>query len=183
MPDVVYLKEAVFGVDLGYHNPTVCLIVAYDNDGRAYVIEEYYERGTTIEVLIEWMKEKKAKYGELLDRAYVDPSQPQMIQMIINAGLNATGADNAVLPGINKVFDMLQVKKDGKPMLYILESCKNTIEEFQMYRYKESKEDAPQQENPLKVNDHAMDALRYAIKTHNFGSPGYWIPDDAGDII
>ena len=42
--------------------------------------------------------------------------------------------------------------------------------EFENYRYPEGEEDKPTQEKPIKIMDHAMDALRYALMTmkHRF---------------
>jgi hypothetical protein len=39
----------------------------------------------------------------------------------------------------------------------------NTIREFNLYRYPEQAEGMSATEEPEKVNDHCMDALRYAV--------------------
>lgn len=123
-----------------------------------------------------WLKEKDVKYH--FARGYADPSEPQFIIKLGQAGLNVTEADNKVLPGINTVYAALQIAGDGKPRLYVKDDCFHTIREFGAYRFKDAKEGTPQQDNPLKVDDHAMDALRYALKSHRFGSSGYAILDD-----
>ena len=134
-----------------------------------------------VQVLFDWLKDKKQIYN--FAAGYGDPSEPQFIIMANQQGLNMREADNAVLPGINEVFKALEIQKDGKPRLYVHERCKHTIEEFGRYRYKDTKIGVAQQENPLKVDDHAMDAIRYGIKTHRFGNTGYVILDDPEHVL
>jgi phage terminase large subunit len=47
--------------------------------------------------------------------------------------------------------------------IYIVNSSKNLIFEIGQYRFKEDKDGNPTNE-PLEVNDHALDALRYAVR-------------------
>ena len=53
----------------------------------------------------------------------------------------------------------------GEPRLFIFSHCKNTIKEFETYRWKEKSEsqakDINEPDQPEKANDHIMDALRY----------------------
>ena len=170
------LHEFVFGIDWGFTNALVGLIIGYDADGRKYVLEEFYEHGVQVDVLRDWLLNKKKEYN--LAKGYADPSEPQFIIQFNRSGLFVMEADNEVMPGINAVYKELEPAADGKPRLYILARCQHTIEEFSKYRYKDAKDGVPQQENPLKVDDHAMDALRYVVKTHQFGSPGYALLDD-----
>ena len=51
--------------------------------------------------------------------------------------------------------------------LRIHESCHNLIWELETYSYPDSKPDRNEEENPTKENDHAMDALRYALSMDN----------------
>jgi phage terminase large subunit len=41
--------------------------------------------------------------------------------------------------------------------------CHETIREFNQYRYPEQHADRNADETPLKMDDHCMDALRYAV--------------------
>ena len=47
--------------------------------------------------------------------------------------------------------------------LFIFETCKNLIYEFENYRYQEVNEGDRVKEIPLKINDHALDALSYMM--------------------
>jgi phage terminase large subunit len=82
-----------------------------------------------------------------------------------------------VRQGIQAVKARLRDAGDGKPRLFILRdalveidtsldagkrpTC--TLEEFPGYVWRESKDGRAEYEEPLKVNDHGMDALRYAV--------------------
>lgn len=59
--------------------------------------------------------------------------------------------------GINKVRELIR-----KNQLYVLNTCKNALDEFNPYRYDPEKK----KEEPLKENYHVMDALRHAIYNH-----------------
>lgn len=176
------LKEYIYGLDWGYTNPMAAVIVGLDGDGRAYVLEEFYESGVQIETVISWLQEMRKKYH--FEQGYADPSEPQFIARLNDHELGCVEADNQILPGINKVYDFVEVRNDGRPRLYILGHCVNTIDEFTNYRYAETREGTPKVEKPLKLDDHLMDALRYALKTHVFGGQSAdWLSDPDGLVF
>jgi PBSX family phage terminase large subunit len=77
-------------------------------------------------------------------------------------------ANNDVTAGIDKVKTYFKPDSvTGKPRLYIFSTCKELIEEIGKYRYPEltssQQGKRAEKENPLKVDDHAMDALRYLV--------------------
>ena len=55
--------------------------------------------------------------------------------------------------------------------LKILKGCKNLIQEFQSYVW-DDKSKLSGIDKPKKQDDHALDALRYALFTHLFGKDG-----------
>ncbi len=146
----------VRGIDFGYTNPFVCLFIAIDSDENIYIYDEHYERGRLTE----------DHYQEIIKRpgpfyaTYCDPSERQMIEDLRARGLNLTPANNDLRAGIEAVREGLKVGQDGKPSLFVFKNCRMTIFEFEQYRYPEHN---PDSEHPEKRNDHAMDALRYAL--------------------
>jgi hypothetical protein len=69
----------------------------------------------------------------------------------------------AVNPRVNKdMFSGIQRVKqylrgvNGKPQLYIFPNCVNLIRELKSYRWGEG-------DNPKKIDDHALDELRYYL--------------------
>ncbi len=151
-------EEVVAGVDWGYTNPAVVLVVGFDSDGRAYVAEEFYRRGVLIEQIVEVAKKMRDRWGVRI--FYCDPSEPTFIAQFQKAGLKAVPASNDVIPGIAAVKSLL-----SSDALFIHRSAQSTIDEILSYRWKETK-DGEMMDVPEKENDHAMDALRYAVYSH-----------------
>lgn len=151
----------VVGVDWGYTNPGVMIVVGFDGDGRAYVLEEVYKRRTRIE---EWALEAsrlRNKWG--VETFYCDPSEPEYIRALnARPGVEAVQADNRVNPGIQAVQARLVVREDNRPRLRIHPEAGNVITEFEQYQWATNR-DGTMRDVVNKVNDHAMDALRYAI--------------------
>src|SRR3990167_770767 len=161
-------KRVLIGVDWGWTNPTVLLAIGFDGDNRAYIMEEFYQRNCPMDKLCEIARQWARKYSP--DWFICDPSEPEHIAAF-NAispitklfPVRAKGANNEIMPGLNKVHSRFDIAGDGKPRIFISKSCVNVIKELESYRYSDNKMDKPIQENPLKVLDHAMDALRYVI--------------------
>ena len=156
--DTSEFTSRVAGVDEGYTNPAVCLSAAVDNDGRLHIYNEFYQRRITQD---EFVATVAGLGADGLLSIHVDPSAAGLIAAMHQAGLPAVKAHNAVFDGIQAVKGMLAVAGDGRPRLTIDPSCVNTIAEFESYAWKEGRTGA--KDEPEKVNDHAMDALRYAI--------------------
>jgi len=149
------------GLDFGYTNPTACVICTEDSDGRIYIVDEIYKRKLTSEQLINLLKEKNEKYK--LEKIMCDPSDPQLIDNLKMNDLLAIPADNEIVSGIMEVSKYIKIQDDGKPRLFVDKECINTIMEFESYCYSEEQEGKPVKDKPIKINDHALDALRYLI--------------------
>jgi PBSX family phage terminase large subunit len=173
--------RVIAGIDFGFTNPSVCLFAGIDSDGRVYIIKEIYERRLLINEFIETIKKELKELNLTVENFYCDPSQPALIQEFNNAGLSALAANNDILPGINKVSSYFDIAGDGKARLYINERCFNTIVELETYRYSDKKEDKEEKETPLKVYDHAMDALRYLI--NSLEKESMMVLTDSSDIF
>ncbi len=78
--------------------------------------------------------------------------------------LDMRAANNAVREGLSAVSALLSPDAAGRAHLLVHDSCAHTIEEIAGYVWDttRSRGDAP--DRPLKRNDHAMDALRYAVR-------------------
>ena len=144
--------EIIYGVDFGYNNPSVILEIGLKDD-NIYITKELYETRLTNEELIGKLKSfVKNKNAEI----YADSAEPARIEEISRAGFNIFSAKKEIKNGI----DFVKRKK-----IYIHESCTNTIKEIQSYKWKENKNGEILDE-PVKFLDHAMDAMRYAVYTH-----------------
>jgi len=61
------------------------------------------------------------------------------------------------------VKERMKVQPDGRPRLYISESCPETISEFYDYAWQPATEGRNDKEAPIKDRDHAMDPIRYMV--------------------
>jgi phage terminase large subunit-like protein len=161
-------KRVVCGVDWGYTNPGVMLVVGFDGDDRAWVLEEIVQRRRGIESWAVQAHELHNKWR--VESFYCDPSEPDFIRALnAQAGVSAMGANNRVTTGIQKVQSRLAVQGDHLPRLIVHGSCGHTISEFEQYQWLANR-DGSRRDVPTKVNDHTMDALRYAIMGQDSGN-------------
>lgn len=94
---------------------------------------------------------------------FIDPSAASFIAAILrtHAGFRVRKADNDVLDGIRDTAVCLQ-----RGTVKIFDTCKETIKEIEGYVWDDKKED-----NPVKINDHMMDAMRYFVRTMRLVKP------------
>lgn len=149
----------VAGVDWGFANPGVIVLLGVDGDGRAAVVQELYERSRRIEEWVSMAVQLRGIYR--IERFYCDPANPDNIKAFVAAGLPAEPADNTVQTGIQMVKARLVPRADGEPRLTIHHDAINLIDEFESYQW--AKNVHGLRDEPLKTHDHAMDALRYAV--------------------
>lgn len=140
-------------LDEGYTNPAVILLIGIDADGRLHIAREFYQSGMLQSSVCELAHKWALEYNT--NAAIVDASAAGLIADLRNYGMVAEGHKGRVLDGITIIQDLLKVQNDGKPRLTIDPSCVNTINEMESYVWKLGKDE------PVKDNDHALDALRY----------------------
>jgi phage terminase large subunit len=164
-------KRVVAGVDWGFANPGVMLVIGIDGDGRAWVLEEVYQRRRRVE---EWAVEAHRLHNKwMVDTFYCDPSEPDYISALNKQpGVRAVGANNSVNPGIQKVQNRLVMQETGHgerlPMLVVHPDCGHTVTEFEQYVW-DSDREGNKRDVVVKSNDHCMDALRYGLMGEDSG--------------
>jgi phage terminase large subunit len=156
------MNMIILGIDYGYTNPAAILKIGVDADNNYYVMHEWYKTKQTTEQIAEVAK------GMGSNMCYPDIAEPDRIEILKIAGLNCRETNKEVESGIDTVRELLKQKR-----LFIYKSCKNLIWEFETYHYPDRKPGKNEQEKPVKENDHAMDALRYALHTHKPSQWGY----------
>jgi phage terminase large subunit len=118
-----------------------------------HIAREFYERhrleADVVATCADWSKAHGVEY------VAVDAAAASLIAALRMAGLPANPHKGRVKDGIAKVQERLAVQGDGLPRLTVDPSCVNTINEFESYVWK------PERDEPVKENDHSMDALRY----------------------
>jgi phage terminase large subunit len=91
---------------------------------------------------------------------YIDPSAEAFQLELRKKGMHPIHANNDVENGIQVMTT--EMKKGN---LYVCEDCPNLIREIEGYVWDPKAADRGYDE-PMKKDDHAIDALRYAINTH-----------------
>ena len=147
------------GLDEGYTNPAVILIVGQDRDGRLHVMHEFYQRRQLqADVVIE---AKRLMREYQVSEFVADPSAAGLIADMRRAGIPTVPANNAVMVGIQAVKARLPAAGDGLSRLTVDPSCVNLLGEFEGYVWRGGKDGL--RDEPEKSNDHAMDGLRYVV--------------------
>ena len=144
-------EETIYGLDFGFNNQSALVKVGI-KDQDYYSEELLYESHLTNSQLIDKLKEIVTDGGYI----YADCAEPQRIEEIGNAGLNVFPADKDVKKGIDDI---------RSHKMFINKDSVNLLKEIKSYKWKVDK-DGRILDEPVKINDHLMDALRYAVHTH-----------------
>lgn len=163
-----------YGLSIDYGTQNAFAALLWEKHGNVwYVAREYYYSGRDTGVqktdeeyaqdMDQWLSDlfdgdepRFTDYNKL--RTIIDPSAASFIALLKKRGkYRVIPADNAVLDGIRETATCLQTGK-----IKISENCENVIREMQGYVWDDSATD----DRPVKVNDHAMDAMRYFVKTN-----------------
>lgn len=142
--------DICYGVDVGYNHPMVLVKVGYTED-KIYVTELIYESKLTIS---DFMVKIKNVINDK-NPIYVDSARPDVIEELRRNGFNSKPSNKQVKEGI----DYIKSKQ-----IYINSESLNLWKEYKLYSWK-SKGDQIFDE-PIKLNDDGLDAMRYAIFTH-----------------
>jgi Terminase-like family. len=92
--------RAIYGVDWGFNSPAAAVACLETSDGW-HVADEVYVRQTTTQDLADTVAGLVDEWGT--GKVYCDPAEPANIETFRRVGLNATKADNDVVPGIQHV--------------------------------------------------------------------------------
>lgn len=159
--------EIVQGIDYGWGNPFASVWCAIDFDGRWWVVAEHYEKEKPISYHARAMKQIERDLTISPSSIWLDPStwakrseyeSPAL--ELADYDIYAGKAQNDRLGGWNRIDEMLsETMDDGYPRLRIFNTCPNLIRELPNLKIKDGTDDVDKDAG----NDHAADALRYAI--------------------
>lgn len=142
--------DVVYGLDFGFNHPTA-LVKVYIKDNSYFIEEVIYKQFLTSTDLVDLFNQVGVDRNKYI---YADYARPEIIQELRRAGYNIKEANKEVKPGINSVKSSL---------VYINKNSSNVMKEYRMYSWKSKGEQIL--DEPVKLNDDAMDAIRYAIHT------------------
>jgi PBSX family phage terminase large subunit len=149
------VNKTILGLDFGYTNPTAILKIDIDQDNTYWIREEWYKTGQTNEQIAE----KALSFKSTV--VYPDPAEPDRISALTRLGLNCREVSKDISAGIDSVRELFKQRR-----IKIHPSCKNLLFEIETYSYPDKKPDQNEKEVPIKENDHALDALRYALYSY-----------------
>ena len=139
----------VYGLDFGYNHPTALMRVYYcDND--IYIEPVIYESYLTTTMLIEKLATLNIEQTVTI---LADYSRPEIIQEMNIAGYDVQNANKVVKKGIDNLKTFGVICQDDKAIR----------REYENYKWKKIGDFIT--DEPVKLFDDAMDAIRYAT-TH-----------------
>lgn len=144
--------DTILGIDFGYTNPATIIPIKIDSDNHYWIKEEWYKTAQTTEQIAEQAK----LYNST--KCYPDPAEPDRIAILKKFGLNCREVSKDIPAGIDAVRELFKQNR-----IHIHPDCKNLLMELETYRYPDKKPEQNEVEKPVKENDHALDALRYAL--------------------
>jgi len=149
--------------DFGFTNPFACLWGAMDGDGNWYIYREYYKAKTGIHEHIASVNHFSK--NETYFKNIADPEDADARNELRKVGIITISARKDVSAGIEHVQSKLKIKSNGKPSLFIFNTCRNTLREMAVYHYPKGSNSKNPKDVPEAVDDHTVDALRYMLYT------------------
>lgn len=153
-------QNAFAGILWGLYDSVWIAVDCYYYSGRDKGIQKTDdEYGKDLETFFE--KNVPTDYPKI--KAIVDPSAASFIALLRKSKhYKPIQADNDVLNGIRETATAMQ-----KGKIKIVETLTPIIKEFEGYVW----DDSTAEDRPVKVNDHAMDSIRYFVKTMHIAKP------------
>ena len=159
----------MYGYDAGWNDPRVLVEVARTDYGQLIVVDEFYESEKHVADAIRWLRDHDKPKGKIYCehepgdiRKFRKPSLTNVDDP--PSGFPAGKAKKELDSGIDEVRYKLQADHTDRYGLLVADRCENLIGEFLSYT-----------ENDVggsNVDDHALDALRYAIYTQSLRGSG-----------
>jgi phage terminase large subunit-like protein len=187
-PAEIQKMDTIVGIDPGLER-TAVVWVAFDNDNAAFVYAELYEHDKIPKDVAAQIKMTNLRWGVDPSFYVIDPaarirsqvSREQIQAAYQRAGIPTIYGQNERGPGILEVKRRLQAEP---PALVVSEEVRNLRREFPLYRKDPKSAD---DFAALKVNDHALDALRYVCMerpwaTYGDADENYWNDYDPGVV-
>jgi phage terminase large subunit len=151
-------------IDFGFTNPFACVYIQIDPSDNVYIVDEYYVKGMVVEDHAAALKAIEQRTAHKYEATYADAEDPEGIATLRKHGIKALPIGAPVEAGVDLVRSMLQVQASThKPRLFVDHASTNTILEFTMYQYPETRDHQFVREQPKKKNDHCMDPIKNLV--------------------
>ncbi len=170
-------------IDFGFRNPFVCQWWAEDPDGRLYLYREIYMTGRLVEdhardILAQVTDDDGDWTEPRPSKVITDHDAEGRATLETHLGMSTEAANKTVTEGIQATQARYKIQPDGKPRIFFLRDAvverdqvlvdakkpTSTVEEEVGYIWaKGKKPDRPEEEVPLKKDDHGQDCKRYLV--------------------
>ncbi|MFB0841796.1 PBSX family phage terminase large subunit [Paenibacillus oleatilyticus] len=164
IPGFKMTARRYIAIDYGTSNPMVFLDI-WDDGDVCWILNEYYYSGKE-----KGVQKEDSQYADDFEAfvgaddipiyTILDPSAASFKAALRNRGFRVKDADNDVEDGIRNVQTMIVKRK----LRVHRRNCPNFLKERASYVWDE-KAGQKGKEKPLKLADHAMDTVRYFVKT------------------
>lgn len=149
-----------FGLDWGWEHPTAIALYGVDSDGIYYQIDELKAKHFGPSKATAWVKAKQEEFKKYFRFGNNDNARPEHN--------DAMAEDFTIYNYKPDVIDSIGIVREliNLDRLYISDRCKDTIEEFGVYRYPSSDDIisiATDIDKPIKEYDDLLDAARYGL--------------------
>jgi hypothetical protein len=181
-------------VDWGYTNPLAAVEFQISPQDEIYVWREYYKKYKTLPTVAAELKGRDNPPGYHLDLIVGDPADPEAansFSTLMGKGCWAPKelkTEYTWRDGIDLMSEFMRTVQIGEdkwgapieaPRYHVSWECKNHIKELNNYRSKEPVKGQNVPELGNKVEDHTIDAMRYAIlATFRMGARGQHLTSD-----
>ena len=159
--------QVLYGMDFGFNNPTVLIRIKYHKEG-IYAEQLLHKSELTSDLILLELEnlELEGKITRNLP-IYADDARPEIIKVIKQAGFNVHAVKKekgSVIRGIDFI---------KKHKVFLNKESLELIKEMRNYKWRVDKNERVLDE-PVDLNDHCMDALRYAcISRRAYGQLSY----------
>lgn len=152
------VRRVFYGLDWGKVNPFSILAIGETTRDELVVLDMEYETGLDYQEQVKLAMSMQDRHGP--GPIYCDSAEPAAIDMLKKSGLNAQKSVKDLLPGIQ------YVSAQCERLHVVMPECESLLHEFNAYHYPDDEES----EKPVDADNHALDALRYALMTDSGGA-------------
>ena len=156
IPEGFVLKR--YGTDFGYSDPTA-IVAVYENDKGEILLDEVcYKTQLKPSDIVDVMK-------SLEPELFVcDNARPEIIRQAKSEGIRAIPCDKSSKSPDGKINNILYgISLIQEKKVYYTGRSKNLEQEFLTYAWRKKKSTGETLDEPEDANNHALDAVRYAI--------------------
>lgn len=159
LPDSKSFAYVVGGIDFGWTDPMVALVLGY-REGVWYALDGVYETQMSLNELATHIEAMGARWG--VETWFADSANPRDIDDLYKRGLPVVAVKKPPIESSVRALSMFTNRNRFK----VSTNCHWLRDELQMYQYGEVGRSGHRV--PMDKNNHAIDATRYALSEYEW---------------